>query len=97
MDHPELATIRAASLEQAFGLANGTLEVRPVGSYPRPIPVVERLPEDDDFVLAWCRSPCCHHWYWMAVNYSGGNWYGHEDTYCVTHWLPLPPSPEAQS
>jgi hypothetical protein len=63
--------------------------VRPT-SYPAPIPVSERLPEDDVYVLAWEAE-------WLVGHRWRGAWMidGSESGRLTkpTHWLPLPPAP----
>jgi hypothetical protein len=71
--------------------------------YPRPIPVSERLPSGDDIVLAFdgdCEEE------WGEARYTRKGWvtsypWSNYDVSTIgvplegiTHWLPLPPSPE---
>ncbi len=66
----------------------------------RAIPVIERLPETSDDVLAWCKT----HEIWEETCYHVGHanpnadpeydhWTG-EASCRYTHWLPMPPKPE---
>jgi hypothetical protein len=55
------------------------------------IPVGERLPENDDYVLAWNGQP--------IVAYYDGEWYSNdgnfdEDISPITHWMPILKEPK---
>ena len=60
------------------------------------ISVDERLPEDDQRVLVVCRTKKGV----QSVNlayYWNGAWHGQGSMAGVTHWMPLPPVPEAKT
>lgn len=60
------------------------------------IGVNEWLPEDDQRVLVVCRTKKGV----QSVNlayYWNGTWHGQGSMAGVTHWMPLPPVPEAKT
>ena len=60
---------------------------------PRWIPVEERLPEDDEMYLVYTTEhTCAVYRYW-----GDGEWeteWGEDASHDITHWMPLPKSPE---
>lgn len=67
-------------------------------TWPRPIPVTERLPEDDNAVLiTYFEYSVCGRFkerVWGVGHHESGMWFGPGDEMpLVTHWLPLPPDP----
>lgn len=63
-------------------------------SWPEPIPVGERMPEQNQDAMVY---DSWNH-LWSTMTYRGdGFWYSHLgnfETSNITHWLPLPPSPQ---
>ena len=98
----ELLNYLVDSFKQAKTLAeeNDTLRARvaELEEAHRWIPVTERLPEDHDTVLFYCRSNYSNIGYhvesakqWTALP----GFYYHGKMYkLITHWQPLPASPE---
>ena len=62
------------------------------------IPVTERLPENGQRVLAYCKDRVIHDakWSWPESEWfdkaTGSSYLGG----FVTHWMPLPPAPEVE-
>lgn len=68
------------------------------GSFPRPIPCRERLPDTDGYYLVRLGTPrgyCCE---WEVIYYcSNRKQFGCcYPAHIFTHWLPLPDSPETE-
>lgn len=70
------------------------------------IPVTERLPEGDDTVLVYCpevfkyvTGP--HKSFFGRYSHTLDKWivlsFGANDTWTVTHWMPLPEPPAQES
>lgn len=62
-------------------------------TWPRAIPVSERLPDRHTFVLAWQPLNDC----WAEREWDECVWRtveGYIVDEKITHWLPLPPKPE---
>lgn len=56
------------------------------------IPVMERLPEDDDSYLVWNGNHI-----FVAIYWGGGEWmFDSYATHEVTHWMPLPELPKEE-
>jgi hypothetical protein len=76
-------------------------QCRAVGQW---IACSERLPEQDAEVLAYCPDHECHAaWFDQDVfkvskptNYASGQYEDWDSDKPVTHWMPLPPVPEAK-
>lgn len=95
--------------DQPIILSDTTLFLLERGtSWPTPIPVSERLPESGVMVLAW-NDPDPRHgsndpfagWYLAYYSPEDGSWTQEQtgphaeynELELITHWLPLPPSP----
>ena len=63
------------------------------------IPVSERLPEDEKTVIVAINDVLEHTNEVARLTYLGnGNWWSWKsERYIVTHWMPLPESPEVQA
>jgi hypothetical protein len=76
--------------------------IRCLHLWPPAIPVSERLPEHEGFYLAYNNDFIDGHAFmWDVLEWNRGVWCHLEQDGCygvgrsVTHWLPLPPKPEA--
>lgn len=87
----------SASLErykEALGLAISALREQ---EERRWIPVTERLPENDQWVLCFMKDKAfgafrVFQWNYIDWQWNDGNeWYDEND---VTHWMPLPEPPK---
>ena len=77
-----------------YEIATEALEERERNEQPHWIPVLERLPEVGEWVLCYCRANI----YEVLKMRTSGDWvhdvhhiYMHS---FVTHWMPLPESPD---
>lgn len=86
--------------ESKLALAEAKAAV--LAAWPRPIPVSERLPEDNTEVLCYSRKTLSgfRRWHFGMLPRNGTNddWFdpttGNYSLNDVTHWLPLPPKNE---
>lgn len=77
------------------GQIEEALRAVPAVSVPQWISVKDRLPENNERVLAFCTDKCVHDVLW-----SWSCWYG--KTFVlkykeVTHWMPIPKLPKGEA
>lgn len=76
-----------------------------VPSWPRPISISDRLPDDSDNYWCWCYDPVIPTWGWATGTYdvdekiwsailtNPNGWPAEIDNPEITHWLTIPPAP----
>ena len=63
------------------------------------ISVKDRLPKNNERILAWCKDYCIHDVVW---DWPGCSWFDevtgveHKELF-VTHWMPLPELPKGET
>lgn len=61
------------------------------------IPVTERLPEENEIVVGWCKDNPFSSYTFEIVSWNGKGWvfvYAQRYVTNVTHWMPLPEKPK---
>lgn len=63
------------------------------------IPVTERLPEENEIVVGWCKDNPFSSYTFEIVSWNGKGWvfvYAQRYVTNVTNWMPLPQPPKGE-